>query len=52
MVCDTRTAVNPRYLDILERADGPLAPVDVDSLLASAITVDAYAMSRGGEITA
>ncbi len=49
-VCDTTMAVNPKYLDILEQADRPLASVDVDSLLAAAITVDTYAMSRDSEL--
>jgi glycosyltransferase involved in cell wall biosynthesis len=44
-VCDTATAVNPRYLDILEHAARPRVKTDMETLLASALTVDAYAMA-------
>jgi glycogen synthase len=44
-VCDTATAVNPRYLDILEHAAPPRVKTDMETLLASALTVDAYAMA-------
>ena len=47
-LCDTRTAVNPRYLDILEHAARPRVRADMDTLLASAITADAYAMAADG----
>jgi glycosyltransferase involved in cell wall biosynthesis len=43
--CDTTTAVNPRYLDILESARVPDRPTDVDALLAGALTVEAHALS-------
>ena len=44
-VCDTTSAVNPRYLEILEHAVPPRAKTDAETLLASALTVDAYAMA-------
>ena len=44
-VCDTATAVNPRYLDILEHAAPPRVKTNMETLLASALTVDAYAMA-------
>ncbi|MEQ1756762.1 MAG: glycosyltransferase family 4 protein [Vicinamibacterales bacterium] len=47
--CDTGTAVHPRYLDILESAERPSSSMNVESLLASAVTVDAYAMVLDGE---
>lgn len=43
--CDTATAVNPRYLDILEHAVPPRVRTNPDTLLASALTVDAYDMA-------
>jgi glycogen synthase len=43
--CDTATAVHPRYLEILEHAPAPRVKTDVETLLASALTVDAYAMA-------
>jgi glycosyltransferase involved in cell wall biosynthesis len=44
-VCDATTAVNPRYLDILGHAAAPRVKTDMQTLLASALTVDAYAMA-------
>jgi glycosyltransferase involved in cell wall biosynthesis len=46
--CDTTTAVNPRYLEILESARVPDRPTDVDALLAGALTVEAHALSING----
>jgi hypothetical protein len=43
--CDTTTAVNPRYLEILEHARAADRPTDVDALLAGALTVEAHALS-------
>jgi glycosyltransferase involved in cell wall biosynthesis len=45
--CDAPTAVNPRYLSILERATPPRTRTDPDALLSAALTVDAYALSAG-----
>jgi glycosyltransferase involved in cell wall biosynthesis len=47
--CDTATAVTPRYLDILEHAAPPRTRADAQALLASALTVDAYAMAAETE---
>lgn len=44
-ICDTVSAVHPRYLDILEHASAPPVATDLDSLLASALTVDAFGLS-------
>jgi glycogen synthase len=43
--CDTTTAVNPRYLEILESACVQGRPTNVDALLAGALTVEAHALS-------
>jgi glycosyltransferase involved in cell wall biosynthesis len=43
--CDTTTAVNPRYLEILENARVADRPTDVDALLAGALTVETHALS-------
>jgi glycosyltransferase involved in cell wall biosynthesis len=43
--CDTTTADNPRYLEILEHARAADRPTDVDALLAGALTVEAHALS-------
>jgi glycosyltransferase involved in cell wall biosynthesis len=43
--CDTTTAVNPRYLEILESACVRGRPTNVDALLAGALTVEAHALS-------
>ncbi len=40
--CDTVSAVHPRYLDILEHARAPRVATDLESLLASALTMDAF----------
>jgi len=45
--CDAVTAVNPRYATILEHAAAPRQRTDVDTLLAAALTVEAYALSAG-----
>ena len=45
--CDAATAVNPRYAAILEQAAPPRTRTDPDTLLAAALTVEAYALSVG-----
>jgi len=45
--CDTATAVNPRYATILEQAAPPRTRTHPDTLLAAALTVEAYALSVG-----
>jgi hypothetical protein len=45
--CDAPSAVNPRYATILEHAAPPRQRTDADTLLAAALTVEAYALSVG-----
>jgi len=43
--CDMHSAVTPAYLHILEHAAPPRVVTDPDSLIATALTVDSYALA-------
>lgn len=45
-VCDTSTVVRPRYEEILEGARPPRVKTDLDSLLATVLTCDAFGLAQ------